>query len=165
MNIYAQSPARLTRWCLAILLMWTVVSLTAEKKKSHKKAFRCLNFILTCVAVYGILYYTVIGRTSSHIHEVAFAAPYSSEFFREMFMNALLFFPFGLAASAMIGLWSMPVAFVLSLGIEVWQYTTGSGLAQGTDVICNTLGAAIGMFPYLLTALMKKCADRKAHLL
>lgn len=37
----------------------------------------------------------------------------------------------------------------MDIEIESWQYMAGSGLAQGTDVIMNTLGAAIGSVPYV----------------
>ena len=43
--------------------------------------------------------------------------------------------------------WGVLAGFVLSFGVEVWQYATGAGLAQGTDVLCNTLGAAVGILP------------------
>ena len=75
------------------------------------------------------------------------AAAYTNEFFREMFMNAVLYVPFGLAACGLIGPWGVLAGFLLSAGIEGWQYATGAGLAQGTDVLCNTLGAAVGMLP------------------
>ena len=36
------------------------------------------------------------------------------------------------------------LALVLAIVIESWQYAAGTGMAQVTDVICNTLGAWIG---------------------
>ena len=36
------------------------------------------------------------------------------------------------------------ISFLLSLGIESWQFAAGTGIAQGTDVLCNTLGACMG---------------------
>lgn len=102
------------------------------------------------VAIYGILLYTVFGRTPSDNRTFVFAAPYTNEFHREMFMNALLYYPFGLSLSVFLGPWSILVAFLSSVAIESWQYLTGSGLAQGTDVIMNTLGAAIGALPCLI---------------
>ena len=68
-----------------------------------------------------------------------------------MLMNVFLFFPFGLSLTVLIGKWSVLAAFLLSVTIEVWQYYAGTGLAQGTDVICNTLGCAIGMIPWVVT--------------
>ena len=42
------------------------------------------------------------------------------------------------------------ISFLLSLVIESWQYYAGTGTAQVTDVICNTLEAAIGTLSFLL---------------
>lgn len=71
-------------------------------------------------------------------------------------MNAFLYFPLGLSLSVLIGPWAILAAFVLSLGIETWQYFAGTGLAQGTDVICNTLGCAIGAIPWFVSRLMSR---------
>lgn len=68
-------------------------------------------------------------------------------------MNVFLYFPLGLTLSVLTGPWSVLMGFVLSLSIESWQYIAGTGLAQGTDVICNTLGVAVGMIH-----LMKICS-------
>ena len=83
-------------------------------------------------------------RTSSDNHTFLFAT-YNSEPGREMFMNALLYYPLSLSLSIFLGRWSILVAFLNSVLIESWQYLLGSGLAQGPDVVMNTLGAAIGV--------------------
>ena len=71
-------------------------------------------------------------------------APYSDEFFRELLMNAFLYFPLGLTLGELIGWHRIWLALVLAIVIESWQYAAGTGMAQVTDVICNTLGAWIG---------------------
>lgn len=73
-------------------------------------------------------------------------------------MNVFLYFPLGLTLSVLTGPWSVLMGFVLSLSIESWQYIAGTGLAQGTDVICNTLGVAVGMIH-----LMKICSTGGIH--
>lgn len=100
-------------------------------------------------ALYGILAYTVLGRTASNDHTFVWTAAIGNEFIRELYMNALLYYPFGLCLSVLIGPWAIIVSFLLSVTIELWQYISGSGLAQGTDVLMNTLGAAIGAVPYV----------------
>ena len=97
------------------------------------------------VAVYGILNRTVIGRTPSDEHTFVLTSDITSEeFTRELFMNVLLYFPLGLTLTAVVGPWSVAVGLAMSLGVEAWQYAEGTGLSQGTDVLCNVLGCAIG---------------------
>ena len=45
---------------------------------------------------------------------------------------------------------TISIGFLISVSIESWQYFAGTGLAQGTDVIMNTLGAAIGTIPWVI---------------
>ena len=86
----------------------------------------------------------MIGRVPGAQHQFAWAAPFTNEFFREMIMNVFLYFPLGLTLSCLIGPWVVVAGFVLSVSIESWQYLAGTGLAQATDVVCNTIGAAVG---------------------
>lgn len=101
-------------------------------------------------SLYGIFKYSALGRAITNNHEFTFLAPYSNEFGRELFMNALLYYPFGLTLTGLIGPRSILVAFLLSAGIEIWQFSAGTGLAQGTDVIMNTVGCAVGALPWLV---------------
>lgn len=104
---------------------------------------------LLIIAFYGVLSYTVLGRTPFHNHTFIFTT-YNSESTREMFMNALLYYPLGLSLTVLIGPWSIPIALLSSTLIESWQYFAGTGVAQGTDVIMNTLGAAIGTMLWVI---------------
>ena len=94
-----------------------------------------------------IIKFTVSGRVPGDLHDYRFAAEYTNEFYREMLMNVFLYFPLGLTLSAVVGPWAVLVGLLLSFSIETWQYFAGTGLAQGTDVICNTLGSAVGTLP------------------
>ena len=69
---------------------------------------------------------------------------WNHEFFRELLMNVFLYFPLGLTLGELIGWHRIWLALVLAIVIESWQYAAGTGMAQVTDVICNTLGAWIG---------------------
>ena len=63
---------------------------------------------------------------------------------QELLMNVFLYFPLGLTLGELIGWHRIWLALVLAIVIESWQYAAGTGMAQVTDVICNTLGAWIG---------------------
>jgi len=77
------------------------------------------------------------------------------ELYRSMFMNALLFFPFGfflcLALSRKLKPWlacmiTVVVSFVLSSGIEYAQYYYCLGVPEADDILMNTIGGGIGAF-------------------
>ena len=147
MHIYAKNLTTLTIFILISLPIATGLLYMGFRR--NKRLTKIIAGLLSLVALYGILSYTVIGRTPSDTHTFVFTAPIGNEFIRELYMNALLYYPFGLSLTVLIGPWSILISFLLSVTIELWQYITGSGLAQGTDVIMNTLGAAIGVVPYV----------------
>ena len=156
-NIYALNPATLAKSTAFILLLWAALIFLTGRRRWSRKAFTYICITLTIAALYGILGYTVLGRSPSSEHSFAFFAAYTNEFYREMLMNALLYVPLGLTLTVLHGPRSILVAFALSLGIESWQYFAGTGLAQGTDVIMNTLGASIGALPWIIV----KCISKK----
>lgn len=84
------------------------------------------------------------GENTFRSASVCDDAPYSDEFFRELLMNAFLYFPLGLTLGELVGWHRIWLALILAIVIESWQYAAGTGMAQVTDVICNTLGAWIG---------------------
>lgn len=45
--------------------------------------------------------------------------------------------------------------------IEIWQFAAGTGLAQGTDVICNTVGVVAGGCSLLFGIVIKTLVKRK----
>lgn len=141
-NIYAARPWVVVILALAAVLIWGLLGRIVPRRvwKPVCGAAALLTTVL-------VLWLTVWNRTPSEEHVFTWAAAYTNEFFREMFMNAVLYVPFGLAACGLIGPWGVLAGLLLSAGVEVWQYATGAGLAQGTDVLCNTLGAAVGMLP------------------
>lgn len=141
-NIYA---ARL--WVVVILALAAVFIWGLLGRIVPRRVWKPVCGAAALLATVLVLWLTVWNRTPSEEHVFTWAAAYTNEFFREMFMNAVLYVPFGLAACGLIGPWGVLAGFLLSAGIEGWQYATGAGLAQGTDVLCNTLGAAVGMLP------------------
>ena len=129
---------------IGVLVIWGIML------AKFKKLSKILALIGAVVATYAVFSYTVIGRTPSSNHTFSFFSPSKYELGLEMFMNALLYIPFGMTFSVLLGCWTILIAFVLSLLIEFWQYRMGTGFAQGTDVIMNTLGAFIGSIPYIV---------------
>lgn len=88
--------------------------------------------------------YTVLGRAVTSEPRFVLAAAGSNEFFREMLMNCFLYFPFGLTLGEVQRRKVWSGAFFVSLLIEIWQFMAGTGVAQGTDLLCNTIGAVLG---------------------
>lgn len=131
-------------------------SLLWRQIKWREKLWKILNAFLCLIALYLVLRYTVLYRVPSINRQFMIFAPYSSEFYREMLMNMILFYPLGLTLTVLIGPWSIVVAFVLSFGIEAWQYVAGTGVAQGSDVLMNTLGCVVGAVPYFIICVWRK---------
>lgn len=141
-NIYAARPWVVVILALAAVFIWGLLGRIVPRR-----VWKPVCGAAALLATVLVLWLTVWNRTPSEEHVFTWAAAYTNEFFREMFMNAVLYVPLGLAACGLIGPWGVLAGFLLSVGVEAWQYATGAGLAQGTDVLCNTLGAAVGMLP------------------
>ena len=141
-NIYAARPWVVVILALAAVFIWGLLGRIVPQR-----VWKPVCGAAALLATVLVLWLTVWNRTPSEEHVFTWAAAYTNEFFREMFMNAVLYVPFGLAACGLNGPWGVLAGFLLSAGVEGWQYATGAGLAQGTDVLCNTLGAAVGMLP------------------
>ena len=127
-------------WCIFLLIL-------------PKSTLQFCSILILLFSFWAIIHYSVASREVSDRHAFIFYTSFDAlgeEFYREMVMNLFLYFPLGIALSFLIGPWSILVAFALSLGIESWQYFAGTGLAQGTDVLMNTLGAAIGALPWII---------------
>lgn len=159
MHIYAKNLSTLFLYAIFIFLAF-IAFLYATRKRT--RIAKTISAILLIVAIYGIISYTVLGRTPSEEHTFVFAT-HNSESGREMFMNALLYYPLGLSLSVFLGPWSILVAFLSSVVIESWQYLSGSGLAQGTDVVMNTLGTTIGALPFLIVREIVKRQKRQGR--
>ena len=146
LNIYAWSFRSVGFVVLTASAIWL-----AAKSLTGRKLWRVLNAAFALAALVMIARYTVLGRTHSEVHSFIFAAWPGPEFYREMVMNAFLYFPLGLSLTELAGGRSVLFALLLSLSVEAWQYFAGAGIAQGTDVIMNTLGCAVGAIPALLS--------------
>ena len=139
LNVYAWSYGSVGMAMLGSLIIWRILA-----KYIRQDIWKVMNTAGAVVALLIILRFTVIGRESSNEHCFMVMAEYSGEFYREMIMNIFLYFPLGLMLGELTGCHVIWLAFLLSLGIESWQFAAGTGIAQGTDVLCNTLGACMG---------------------
>jgi VanZ family protein len=150
--IYAMALSKVFNLMAAALVVWFVAGMLCRAGNPAAsggiagKLWTAVNLLLLATACYAILKYTVLGRVPSNTHVIVFCAPYGDEFWREIVMNMLLYFPLGLSLPNVIRRYraSVLLAFLCSCTIEFWQYCAGTGMAQGTDVIMNTLGVAAG---------------------
>ena len=77
--------------------------------------------------------------------------------FKQIFLNVLLFVPFGFLLPMIRTCFKNPILTVatgciFSGFIEIAQYITGRGLTEVDDVITNTIGAAVGIAIYKLVS-------------
>ena len=151
-SIYAMNLASVALVMFTMQIIWSCAG-----AKCHR-LWKTVNALLAVLAVAAILYTTVFTRSPEE-HEVKLrpfaaliAAKKQPELYRAMFMNILLFFPFGLSfSSALPGkrvaarmIVTALAGFLLSAAIEYAQFRYGLGVAEADDVICNTLGALVG---------------------
>ena len=77
---------------------------------------------------------------------------YNNEALRTLLMNVILFLPLGLTLPYVKKeknhrkwIYCILAGCVLSIGVEFLQYCFALGQAETDDVICNTLGCALGV--------------------
>lgn len=151
MHVYGMNMQRLTVFAATALGCWGFVRFVVGARAWGRAVLKCAGVALAAAALYGVLTYTVLGRVPDGSHEFVWYSYHRGEFVREMFMNALLYVPLGVGLAELAGPWGVAAALALSVGVESWQYVAGTGLAQGTDVLCNTLGCAVGVLPWVVT--------------
>ena len=154
-----------------LLLVWSVIG------GMFYKYMRIIGAVMAVIAVGAILYITVFSRGESG--KGADFIPFSSferakiqpEMYRSMLMNVFLFVPMGLSLPFVFGggtakriLLTILVGLLLSVTIEAIQYFAHLGMAETDDIICNTVGTAIGSCAFLLTLLWRKIIKRNKKL-
>lgn len=77
--------------------------------------------------------------------------------FLQIFLNILLFVPFGFLLPIVSERLKNPIltvfaGFLFSAGIETMQYITGRGLTEVDDIINNTAGSALGYIAFTIAA-------------
>ena len=155
-----------------ILLVWSLIG------TAFYKYMRIISVIAALIAIGAILYVTVLSRGERGVR--ADLIPFSSfkraktnpEMYRSMLMNVFLFVPFGLALPFVFSgstgkriLLTILVGLLLSVTVEAIQCFVKLGMTETDDVICNTLGTAIGSCAYPLSLLWRKLMikDKAKH--
>lgn len=156
-----------------LLLVWSVIG------AAFYKYMRIIGAVLAVIAIGAILYATVLSRSGSNkdVYLIPFStferAKIQPEFYRSMLMNVFLFVPLGLSQPYIFGggtgkriLLTILVGLVLSMTVEAIQCFAHLGMTETDDVICNTVGTAIGSCAYLLSLLwrnlFKKNKERRS---
>lgn len=83
MHIYAKNLTTLTIYILISLPIATGLLYIGFRR--NMRVTRIIAGVLALAALYGILSYTVIGRTPSDTHTFVFNAPIGNEFIRVSF--------------------------------------------------------------------------------
>ncbi len=122
-----------------------------------------LLYILTVLSLTFIVRETMALRTPEHRGVVLqpfreFDAMMNQNhlfWFKQIFLNVLLFIPFGFLLPMIHKLFRNPIitltaGCIFSGCIEITQYITGRGLTEVDDVITNTIDAAVGVAIYKL---------------
>ena len=142
---------------LGIVLFFASFQLFGEKKW-----YKLLLGLGLGLAVYAVLYSTVLGREVDTVHSIqlkpfqsylAYISGANTEALRTNCMNILLFMPIGLLGETVLpnnwNLWIkiLLVVFIglfLSIGVEYLQFVRQCGEVELDDVINNTVGTFIG---------------------
>ena len=130
---------------------------------TSKRYAKIIALFAICITI-CILYITLLSRTDSlnrRIHAIPFrrwSTWLSGDLSlgREIIENIALFVPFGYLISAFFSasdrkiraILTLFLGIMLSLGIEVYQYYSGRGIAEADDVLNNTGGAFFGFVIY-----------------
>lgn len=158
---------------LAVFLVW--VFLTIRLKGSHKSLLRVLSAGLLFVSL-AVISYVVLKR-NVQIREVHLQPFYkitmaqkNIEAYREALMNAILFVPIGLTVPHILPpawkngkrfLMTVLIALTFSAVLEISQYLFSLGTSETDDVICNTVGTALGALHFLLAHFLCRSAEKK----
>ncbi len=159
--IYCGDVSQLARYAFAVFAVWTVLSVVCCNLAVTRRGWMWTNRVLAGLSELGVLTVTVLSRLSDQ-HEVGlyllpFQIPEESclteEYFRMLFMNALLFFPLGLT---LVHAWDPRRPYAARLGstvagggawslvCELLQGIFRLGTVEMDDLLMNTIGALLG---------------------
>lgn len=159
--IYKLPLERIVGIMILMIFFWRFLEGMSKKMNQGKLAWKCGN-VLLFIGILVIIIRITLGNRSSGFSEVILY-PFQSfieartqpEMYRSMLMNVLLFFPIGLSLPNILPknfkysvLVTIIFAFLLSFGVEYLQYYYHLGRTEIDDVLCNTLGCAIGTISY-----------------
>ena len=162
-QIYTSDLLYLSVIMLILLIAWSVFSAIFFKN------MQIIGTILAVFSIVVIIYGTLLSRTSGvrTYDLIPFSSFYKAveqrEIYRSMLMNIYLFMPLGFSLPFVFKgsttkrlFLTLLCGFCLSVVIETTQFFFSLGLAETDDVICNTVGTALGSCSYLLSLLWRK---------
>ena len=163
--IYSRPLGLVIVFIFLVVIAWGFLGAAIELHGKNPFIWRGISYIVTIVSIISIIYMTILSRTPTDVGEVHLIPLHSlvlgekqAELFRTMLMNVLLFVPLGLGVTYTFHLsinkvvaYSIIFSFILSITIEFLQYILRLGCAEVDDILCNTLGGAIGTLSYCLT--------------
>lgn len=127
------------------------------------KIIRAIGFVGATISLLGIMSFTVFGREVA-AYNIELRPFYSfvmakiyPEYYRTVFMNCLLFVPFGTFLPYLLSskykksnvAVTVLISFSISIIIEGLQYLCSIGVFETDDVIFNTFGGFVGALGYL----------------
>lgn len=145
---------------LFLMAIWSFICALKPRRR------RLFALILAVIATVLILHITLFsrGRVATGRELMPFSTLFRSNgrpgLLHSMVMNIFLFVPLGAALPFLFPdetrtrkriLLTIAIALCLSVIIELVQLLAARGMTQTDDVICNTLGAAIGACTYPLS--------------
>lgn len=161
-QVYIETIAMYVIWTIAMVLL-------------RGKARRIAAIVGAVLAIVLILMITVLGRSHETAREISLIpfisfenAKLQPELYRAMFMNVLLFMPFGLSFPFVLHnktWYSVCVTALigggLSIGVEVLQYILYLGKCETDDVIMNVFGVLIGTSSFVICQMMTRTKRSK----
>lgn len=144
--------ANLTGTELAVIVLsWAALALLGRWRGWPKAYHKALD---AAASVFLVVYITLLRRAPGYQRQVRWLPSVAGErlslgMAAGYGMNLLLYLPVGMALMRFEWLhrrkWlAILICLALSIGCEALQYATTRGMADGMDVICNTLGASLG---------------------
>ena len=166
--IYSLPLRQIVALMLITIPMWAFGQLRQGQSQS---SWRALNGALCIVSVLIIASITLFRRSpgAGEVNLIPFSSFVKArtvpEMYREMLMNAMLFFPLGLSLSSALpprlgigrrfGL-TVLAALGLSFAVELIQLVFKLGLAEVDDLLTNSFGAALGASQLFLGPLLRR---------
>ena len=151
------------------LTLWIILAAFLNSKI----IWRLVNALALAVATVLIFLVTIVLR-KTELKGVSII-PFSSfetarihpDVYNQIMMNILLYLPIGMAVPFVLCKKTKHSIFItlffaiaFSTITELLQYFFHRGYAEIDDVIFNTLGAAIGIMPYMIIRLFNKRTDK-----
>lgn len=159
LEIYCGSMSELAQVAFVLVLCWSFLTAVGTNLPVARKGWMWFNRGLAGLSALGVLAVTIFSRFFGESSEVGcFWMPFqvpaeawlAEEYYRMLFMNALLFVPLGVtlvnawdpkrAFATRLGL-TIGASFGLSLFCELVQGIFALGTVETDDLIMNTTGA------------------------